>query len=506
MQAKSNVNRQTVDLSGYPDLVVIYLGMKVRKPGGLLGWTAAPRDATMPRRGTDMNHGRTTLAAILVATLAAGTGASARASAREDHVLRDGHQDYFLGLFRPADGSNPVAPYTVDSLSIRRTEVEVGLTGPGGSTATIVVAHPSEADEAAGLPFAIRLAGTAPDAGGLALIVAARLADLPVPDVWAAEALEAPPEALKGAPDILGPDFESFRASFLVPSALVWAWLALAVLLAWVLARRRGDGPRALDLGLLLAGSWLLRLAVGEPGPGNPAIVFGHYGHAPGALLSLWRPLGGPTLTELLQTARFLGSLAPVFVALFVFELKPERRLALAAGILVAIQPLLVRFSSDCDRQSYVLFLGAVSLWALARHLRGRGLPELALHAVAALLCIESRPEAAAIVPLAAFLVWPGTPWKRDSIVALAVEALKRGAVDFVLKPWRNEALVAALASAGALPRQRRQSGAQLNLDDLERRAIERALSLHDGNISHAASALGLTRPALYRRMARHGL
>jgi DNA-binding NtrC family response regulator len=90
--------------------------------------------------------------------------------------------------------------------------------------------------------------------------------------------------------------------------------------------------------------------------------------------------------------------------------------------------------------------------------------------------------------------------------VALAVEALKRGAVDFVLKPWRNEALVAALASAGALARQRRQSGAQLNLDDLERRAIERALSLHDGNISHAASALGLTRPALYRRMARHGL
>src|ERR1700690_2643308 len=36
MQTKSTVSRQTVDLSSYPDLVVIYLEMKVRKPGGLL--------------------------------------------------------------------------------------------------------------------------------------------------------------------------------------------------------------------------------------------------------------------------------------------------------------------------------------------------------------------------------------------------------------------------------------------------------------------------------------
>ena len=90
--------------------------------------------------------------------------------------------------------------------------------------------------------------------------------------------------------------------------------------------------------------------------------------------------------------------------------------------------------------------------------------------------------------------------------VALAVEALKRGAVDFVLKPWRNEALAETMRTAAALTAERRASGAALNLDDLERRAIMRALSLHDGNISHAAQALGLTRPALYRRLERHGL
>ncbi len=89
--------------------------------------------------------------------------------------------------------------------------------------------------------------------------------------------------------------------------------------------------------------------------------------------------------------------------------------------------------------------------------------------------------------------------------VSLAVQALKRGAVDFVLKPWRNEALAQTLQTAMAQTVERRASGA-LNLDELERRAIERALKLHDGNVSHAARVLGLTRPALYRRMERHGL
>jgi DNA-binding NtrC family response regulator len=89
--------------------------------------------------------------------------------------------------------------------------------------------------------------------------------------------------------------------------------------------------------------------------------------------------------------------------------------------------------------------------------------------------------------------------------VALAVEALKRGAVDFVLKPWRNEALAAVMRHAAQLSAERR-TGTALNLDELERRTIERALAVHDGNVSRAAVALGLTRPALYRRMARHGL
>jgi DNA-binding NtrC family response regulator len=89
--------------------------------------------------------------------------------------------------------------------------------------------------------------------------------------------------------------------------------------------------------------------------------------------------------------------------------------------------------------------------------------------------------------------------------VVLAVEALKRGAVDFVLKPWRNDKLLASMTSAVDITRTRRKAET-LQLDALERDAIERALARHAGNISQAASALGLSRPALYRRMVKYGI
>ncbi|HEV2596169.1 MAG TPA: sigma-54 dependent transcriptional regulator [Sphingomicrobium sp.] len=49
-------------------------------------------------------------------------------------------------------------------------------------------------------------------------------------------------------------------------------------------------------------------------------------------------------------------------------------------------------------------------------------------------------------------------------------------------------------------------SGDTLNLDQLERQMIERALRMHHFNVSLAASELGLSRGALYRRMEKHGL
>ena len=45
-----------------------------------------------------------------------------------------------------------------------------------------------------------------------------------------------------------------------------------------------------------------------------------------------------------------------------------------------------------------------------------------------------------------------------------------------------------------------------LNLDEVEKAAVTRALQLHNGNISKAADELGLTRASLYRRMEKYGL
>ncbi|MBT1704135.1 sigma-54 dependent transcriptional regulator [Fulvivirgaceae bacterium PWU20] len=45
-----------------------------------------------------------------------------------------------------------------------------------------------------------------------------------------------------------------------------------------------------------------------------------------------------------------------------------------------------------------------------------------------------------------------------------------------------------------------------LNLDEVEKSAIAKALQMHNGNISKAAEELGLTRASLYRRMEKYGL
>ncbi|MBT1685762.1 sigma-54-dependent transcriptional regulator [Dawidia soli] len=45
-----------------------------------------------------------------------------------------------------------------------------------------------------------------------------------------------------------------------------------------------------------------------------------------------------------------------------------------------------------------------------------------------------------------------------------------------------------------------------LNLDEVEKTAIVKALNMHNGNISKAADELGLTRASLYRRMEKYGI
>jgi DNA-binding NtrC family response regulator len=86
--------------------------------------------------------------------------------------------------------------------------------------------------------------------------------------------------------------------------------------------------------------------------------------------------------------------------------------------------------------------------------------------------------------------------------VSLAVQAMKQGGDDFLLKPWRNAQLIAAVRDAVARTEARRRAP---TLAAVEQSTIAEALQRHDGNISRAAASLGLTRQALYRRLARDG-
>jgi DNA-binding NtrC family response regulator len=86
--------------------------------------------------------------------------------------------------------------------------------------------------------------------------------------------------------------------------------------------------------------------------------------------------------------------------------------------------------------------------------------------------------------------------------VSLAVQAMKQGGDDFLLKPWRNAQLIAAVRDAVTRTAARRRAP---TLAAVEQSTITEALQRHGGNISRAATSLGLTRQALYRRLARDG-
>lgn len=69
-----------------------------------------------------------------------------------------------------------------------------------------------------------------------------------------------------------------------------------------------------------------------------------------------------------------------------------------------------------------------------------------------------------------------------------------------------NDITLSGTTSPTALPTSEGLVVENLNLDEVEKTVIRRALLKHNGNVSHAADELGLTRAALYRRMEKYGL
>ncbi len=79
--------------------------------------------------------------------------------------------------------------------------------------------------------------------------------------------------------------------------------------------------------------------------------------------------------------------------------------------------------------------------------------------------------------------------------VSLAVRGLKRGAADFITKPWDNDELVRKLKDV------LEAADEVVTLDEVEADHIRRAVDRCHGNLSKAAELLGITRQTLYNKM-----
>jgi two-component system response regulator RegA len=108
-------------------------------------------------------------------------------------------------------------------------------------------------------------------------------------------------------------------------------------------------------------------------------------------------------------------------------------------------------------------------------------------------------PQLLAAAPGARILLLTGY-----ASIATAVEAIKRGAHDYLAKPVDADAVVRALSEddgdeEAALP----SADAPPPLRRLEWEHIQRVLTECDGNISEAARKLGLHRRTLQRKLAK---
>nr|WP_316641769.1 response regulator [uncultured Roseateles sp.] len=115
---------------------------------------------------------------------------------------------------------------------------------------------------------------------------------------------------------------------------------------------------------------------------------------------------------------------------------------------------------------------------------------------------VQARPQPPVVVVMTAY-----------ADIDLAVQALKRGAFDFITKPWDNVRLIATCREAlqRALPAMAGEPAPAAaeplrSLAAQERAAVLAAIGQAQGNLSAAARLLGLSRAALYRRLDKHGL
>jgi len=157
----------------------------------------------------------------------------------------------------------------------------------------------------------------------------------------------------------------------------------------------------------------------------------------------------------------------------------------------------------DIFRQDLLFRLNTVEITLPPLRERREDIPELVRH----YLDLYRRKYAKSPQPIAERTMaaledydWPGN-------VRALRHAVERAVILSENEAYEPEDFSLPSTSAAVVQQDNSMSeNAPLNLTELEKSAIERALRKHRFNISHAARELGLTRAALYRRMEKHGL
>ena len=203
----------------------------------------------------------------------------------------------------------------------------------------------------------------------------------------------------------------SLRPSLVLQNYILQCgWGLLILMFLWNLSKTLFIRKKALfNLWLLILffGSFIVRYLLSSEGPGNSwshlATAFngmdsGNYGNTPNALLKVIGYFTSYTDTTGLSVNLVIGSLIPIMMALFLLCLVEKPAVALIGGVIISIQPLLIRYSGELSRHVYVVFTALTALWALARYHKHRKNPDLMMAWAAAILCCLSRPESAMVI------------------------------------------------------------------------------------------------------------
>lgn len=179
----------------------------------------------------------------------------------------------------------------------------------------------------------------------------------------------------------------------------------------------------------------------------------------------------------------------------------PERATVLVVEDDPVLNRLLVRQLAKAGYD-----VGSAHSWAEARERLPRLQPDL-------VLLDMKLPDSAGWVPLTTTAAdRPVVMLTAYGNVAQAVEAMRLGAADYLVKPVDLEALERVVAQALQRAREQRARAEALvltgepTLDTIEREYLQRLLRKYAGNRRKVAEALGVSERTAYRMLDRHGL